>query len=215
MKTRLVQSALLVVLLVIAVVVFFKLTDYSTRPGESGDAPAHLTDVRVAAVSWPATSSRKVQPKEFAASGQPTLLLFYHPKCPCTAATVRVLQRLQTRFTTETSIIAVAYCPENQTEDWVNSATTRTLSKLENTQVLVDYAGKMTQEFGVFVSGHLLLYTSDGHLTFSGGITPYRGHEGDGPASSDLLKRVNQMQSGYQDWTVYGCSIVTTRAPQR
>lgn len=198
MKAQLIHLVAFIALMLIAAIGFINLTDYSTRPGASGVAPESLALADLQAVSWvPALAD----------GDAPVLLFFYHPKCPCTAATVRVLERLLPRTNTAPEITAIAYCPEDESDEWIQSRTTQTLSDLENTRVVIDRGGVLSARFGAMVSGHILLYGSDNRLTFSGGITPYRGHEGDSPGSLDLLHRINSPHRDCKNWAVFGCSI--------
>jgi len=106
-------------------------------------------------------------------------------------------------------ITAIAYCPENEADSWTESRTTTALSNLDGTRIVIDRAGRLSERFGVFVSGHILLYDSNGRLTFSGGITPYRGQEGDSPSSRDLLDRIHSPKGDCGKWPVFGCSIAS------
>ena len=184
-----------------AAIGFISLTDYSSRPGDSGHAPLSLDAFKLSDVSLPG---------ELAPQGRATLFVFYHPKCPCTLATARVLERLHARFATPPQLVPVAYCPADQDDSWVESVTTSALKGLADERLVVDKSGELTRRFGVIVSGHLLLYNSQGDLIFNGGITPYRGHEGDSPASKDLLDRVNSKHTGCGNWPVFGCTITMT-----
>ncbi|WP_220498247.1 TlpA family protein disulfide reductase [Rhodopirellula sp. JC639] len=206
MNSRPVLLMTFVALFAMAAIGFVQLTDYSSRPGKSGQAPLRVTDVRLSDTSLA---------DAFPAPGVPTLLVFYHPKCPCTVATVRVLERLQPRFRPKLRITAVAYCPGDQQDTWIESRTTTALSKLASSQVVVDRGGKLCKRFGVFVSGQVLLYDGEGRLSFSGGITPYRGHEGDSPSSLDLLKRINTSHDDCGSWPVFGCSMLSDSERQR
>ncbi|MDV6032158.1 MAG: RedB [Phycisphaera sp. RhM] len=206
MNSRPILLMTFVALFSMSAIGFIQLTDYSSRPGRAGQAPRQLTSLASFDASWTA---------DVPVGEMPTLLFFYHPKCPCTAATVRVLERLHPRFQPTLRIIAVAYCPPEQDDAWIASRTTTALTSLTGTQTVIDRGGKLSERFGALVSGHLLLYDAGGRLTFSGGITPYRGHEGDSPSSLDLLRRINDQPDGCGQWPVFGCSIVSDREPQR
>ena len=206
MSTRPIQLMAFVTLFAMAAIGFVELTDYSSRPGDSGSIPAHLHDLKPSEASLPTA---------LADNQRQTLLFFYHPKCPCTTASVRVLERLLARCVDQPKLTAVAYCPPEEDESWIETRTTAALSKLEHSDVLVDRNGQWSRQFGVSVSGHLLLYDRKGHLEFSGGITPYRGHEGDSPSSIDLLERLNSDTQDCRTWPVFGCTIVAkTEATQ-
>ena len=55
-------------------------------------------------------------------------------------------------------------------------------------------------------SGHALLFDRDGHLLFSGGITPARGHEGDNFGASAIAARLAGRPAPAET-PVFGCPI--------
>ncbi|WP_166831099.1 RedB [Thalassoroseus pseudoceratinae] len=199
MSTQLLlKSIVLFVLLSTTLVGYVILMDYSSRPGPEAEVLSTITEDELTQFS-----GHK--------QGRPTIVLFYHPKCPCTFATVRSLERLSMRFHNEPQIHAVAYCPENKTDVWIESRTTSSLRSLPGSRVHIDREGRMCQQFGVTTSGHILVYDSDGHLTFSGGTTSSRGHEGDCAASQELVRIVNSETTAIDVCTkspVFGCSIL-------
>lgn len=174
------------------------LTDYSSRPGMSGDIISELSKIEnIAGIELSHSLSA------------PSLLLFFHPHCPCTSSTVRNLQRLSSRFSVRTQILAIAYCPVGQPDSWTESALTQTLRGIADCVVIVDRGGIECERFGVMTSGHLLLYQASGQLAFSGGITPGRGHEGNCAATTDLLSKINSRTVQLVQWPVYGCQIIS------
>ena len=175
------------------------LADYSNRPGLQGTTPE----------TWPselfdADSSLAIG----RAKGQRAVLLFYHPHCPCTKATVRCLERLSTRFSQKPDFVAIAFCPSSENESWIESPITDSLRKGQHTRIVVDWDGQLSRRFGVYTSGHTVVYDESGKLLFSGGFTPGRGHEGDGPAASELLERINGQTKTLTRWPVFGCAII-------
>ena len=180
------------------------LTDYSYRPGTQGDIATTLTSIEEVPELWPDDKATN--------SAQKTLLLFYHPHCPCTKSAIRNLERLCVRFAGHAHIVAFGFCPDDEADSWIASGTTSTLKRLE-ARVIVDRNAEQCSAFGVKTSGHFLLYGGNGDLLFSGGITPGRGHEGSTHAASDLLQQVIGGQSNAtKHWPVYGCPIATSKA---
>lgn len=200
MNSKPIQLLAFVALFAMSAIGFVQLTDYSSRPGHPGLVPNRLSDVALSDTSLSAGLTT---------DGKPQLLLFYHPKCPCTTATVRILERLNPRFLEPIPITAIAYCADDEPDLWIQSRTTKALSSLDNVRIVIDKGGRLSKSFGATVSGHLLLYNPNGQLTFSGGITPYRGHEGDSPSSLDLLERINSPKDNCMHWPVFGCTTVS------
>ena len=143
------------------------------------------------------------------------MILFYHPQCPCTLATARCLERLSAKFLERPPIHANAYCPENESEAWIESKLTQTLKTIQGVQVCVDRNGDHCRRIGAIVSGHILVYDVKGKLIFSGGITPNRGHEGDCRAAMSFLQCVNGVANKRSHWPVFGCPIVSPQEDSR
>ena len=176
------------------------LTDYANRPGSQGDVAEQL-DKEIVHAEW--TLSQEFDDSKC------TLILFYHPHCPCTKAATRCLERLFTRFSDTPNFIAVAYCPSTERDSWIESSITANLrKKFGQTPIVIDPDGKYCERFGAFTSGHAILYDESGSLIFSGGITPGRGHEGHSSAASDLVAKVNGLSEEVIYWPVYGCTII-------
>ena len=76
-------------------------------------------------------------------------------------------------------------------------------------EIRVDQGGAEARRFGVATSGHVCLFSAEGELKFSGGITPSRGHEGDNRGIA-ALKAL--LVGGQADATnrVYGCPLFST-----
>lgn len=163
------------------------LTSYANRPGETGAAPAF--------VSQPATSSpRKCR-----------LLMFVHPHCPCTAASMSELARVMSRCSHVIDATVYFFRPDRETDDWVNGNLWESASAIPGVHAEIDQRGQTASRFGSTTSGDVLLYDVSGHLRFHGGITAARGHEGDSQGKSAVMA-IARGQSGKVDSTpVFGC----------
>jgi len=154
---------------------------------------------------WPANSRIERVP------GRPALLLFAHPGCPCTRASVHELEWLITRFPT-LAVKVIAIDPEgfSRVDDAGIVAAAASLPGVE----VVRAPPAEADRFGVLTSGHALVFAADGRLLFSGGITSSRGHEGDNVG----LERIAAILSGgtpdRRDSPVFGCALTErTRVP--
>ena len=169
------------------------MTNYSFRPGPE----------IIAREDWPNESLIKQD------VSQPTLLLFAHPRCPCTRATLEELARLtarcQGRFTTQVWFTK----PVGVSDDWMQTDLWRTAEKIPGVSVHVDEAGREAVRFGAQTSGHAMLYDPAGHLLFQGGITISRGHAGDNPgrAALEQILADNIVSSGNSHTPVFGCLL--------
>lgn len=80
-------------------------------------------------------------------------------------------------------------------------------SRIPDVVLREDESGALARSFGVETSGHALLYASDGHLVFEGGITSARGHEGDSAGKSAILSAVLGGAPAGASTPVFGCSL--------
>ncbi len=142
---------------------------------------------------WP-PDSRLAPPR-----GRPLLLLFLHPECPCSRATLTELARLVARAGGSVDVVALL-CAEG--ERLVSS-----VEAIPGVRVCADRDGEEARRFGAAASGHCLLYGGGGALLYSGGITGARGHEGDN-AGADAIVAHLAGSGGAARGPVYGCPLV-------
>ena len=161
------------------------LTGYSARPGEPGDPTPR----------WPSES------RIAASSDRPTLVLFLDPLCPCSSATLAELQRCLARRRTPIAVHAVVVGQEPE------GTIRRKLKAIAGVHLVVDDDGDEMRRFGAATSGHVLFYSPDGRLIFSGGITPARGHEGESAGGSALMALGSGLTSMISSAPVYGCPL--------
>jgi hypothetical protein len=164
---------------------------YETQPGRVGNAP------RI----WPADSTltRTVD--------QPTLVIFAHPRCPCTTATIEELNQIMARVNGRVRAYVVFYQPRGAGADWKNTSLQRKAADIPGIEVESDVDGVEAARFGAETSGHTLLYDGNGKLLFSGGITASRGHVGDNAGARAILSLVNERVARQTSTLTFGCSL--------
>ena len=159
------RIALLVGAWVLLVCVGFAwLIRYKTTPGEVDGRPPQ---------SWPAESRVRPQP------GRANLLLFAHPRCACTHATVSELARLMPMVADRVSVTVVVVRPSGVDAEWDDTELVRRIATIPGARVEQDDDGVEAHRFHAVVSGMTVLYDATATLRFAGGITSSRGHEGD------------------------------------
>ncbi len=176
------------------------LWNYEAQPGPAASAP----------VKWPDQSRIST------AANQPTLLVWIHPRCPCTRATIRELERLLVHLPSELVCQVVVTQPPGCEDQFIETDLTHAARTLPGVTVVVDRQQSEAKLFGVAASGQTLLYGANKDLLFSGGITAGRGHEGDnfgatsiknllaqGSLSSLIQPAANQANC----CNVYGCGL--------
>src|SRR6185436_11736667 len=111
-------------------------------------------------------------------AGHSTLLVFLHPKCPCSRATLNELDRLLSRFPNRMTVNLVFRRPKGAPEGWEQSELWFAAAAISGVNRIAD-DGVYSRLLCTAVTGECLLYSADGKLQFHGGITPGRGHQGD------------------------------------
>ena len=165
---------------------------YDHTPGKDGKVPDH----------WPAQS------KIPRASGQPILIMFAHPQCPCTRASIGELAVLMAHCQYQVTAWVVFFRPKGSAEDWLHTDLWRSAEAIPGVKVLPDEEGKEARWFQVATSGHVVLYDGDGKLFFSGGVTSSRGHAGDNAGRSDIMQWLGHKTSAPAETPVFGCSLL-------
>jgi hypothetical protein len=158
--------------------------------------------VGATAERWPSVTQISLDSKH------DTLVLFAHPKCPCTRATVEELNRIMTQCNGQLVAHVFFLQPAGFSDDWVRSGLWSTAAAIPGVTVQADPKGLIGQKFGAETSGYVLLYNPGGQLLFSGGITGSRGHAGDNAGEDAIVAFVNGRNSGVTHTSVFGCSLL-------
>lgn len=137
----------------------------------------------------------------------PTLLVFAHPRCPCTSATIERLNRLLARAGGNVRTTVLFYDDPALGEEWLESGSYKAAVAIPGVSVVADELGAAARLFGARTSGQVLLYESTGQLRFAGGITPARGHPGDSDGAHALLTALRG-NAGLPPTPVYGCALL-------
>ncbi len=180
---------------------FFALTSYELRPGQHADATPGF---------WPSVSTVKPVPNAF------NLLLFAHPKCPCTRATLGELAALMAQCEGKLTAHVLFLLPASATEGWEKTDLWSAAQMIPGARCATDRCGKEAELFGIYTSGQALLYDPVGHLLFVGGITGARGHSGDnaGRATIASLVKGERPVESSGNLPVFGCPIRETDGVQ-
>lgn len=174
----------------IAAGLFLFLT-YSQTPGLMMQAPTQ----------WPVGSSLETDPTRW------TLVMVAHPKCPCTAASVHELRELIAWTDTPLTTHVVFLSGTEDDPNWFSGRTVEIARASSGVQVHFDPKNQEVERFATATSGHVLLYDTSGHLRYSGGITPARGHRGANRGSGMILSLLNDRVSTGNQLPVYGCAM--------
>jgi len=166
---------------------------YSNTPGRTGMTPVH----------WPTDSRIALDAKH------PTLIMFAHPRCPCTLASIGELDQLMAdcegRLTVQVWFVKLDGTPGN----WLDTDLWRQASTIPGVKVYRDDGGVEARRFQAETSGQAVLYEPDGQLLFHGGLTISRGHAGDNPGLAAVETLLNHQSLAQAQTPVFGCPLFT------
>jgi hypothetical protein len=151
--------------------------------------------------TWPSAS--RVQRD----ARRPTLVMFAHPQCACSSASIGELSLLMTHAQGRVSTKVLFYHPTDAADAWTHSDLWYAAAAIPGVEVIADDNGHEAAIFGALVSGQTLLYDADGRLTFSGGITGARGHSGDNLGRSTLVSLLLTGRAATAKTPVFGCFL--------
>jgi hypothetical protein len=173
---------------------------YEGTPGAAGNAPQR----------WP--GSPLVEPRP----GVATLVMFIHPRCSCTRASLAELRAIMERASDRVAAWVLVLRPDDAGDDWSRTQTREAAEGIPNTTVVADADGAEAARFGALTSGQVHLFAADGRLVFAGGITAARGHAGDNSGRRAVLSLLQQAaapggavqeEAAAHDHDVFGCAI--------
>jgi hypothetical protein len=190
-RSRLLDSLLLIAWLAAVGVGMVVVTRYAATPGAAA----------VAGPTWPEGSNLVRD------NGVPTLLLFAHPQCPCTRASVAELSAVIARCPGKASARVVFWGPPRAGSEWFRTDLWNDASALPGVDVVADPGGVEAREFCAATSGQVLLYDGSGQLVFRGGITAGRGHAGDNAGRDSVVAFLLHGTAPAESTPVFGCSI--------
>jgi hypothetical protein len=138
-----------------------------------------------------------------------TLVLFAHPQCPCTRATLEELNRLLAQCRGQVTAHVFFFKPDHAAADWTRTDLWRTASAMPGVMVHEDFNNTLAQKLGAETSGFVVLYDRQGRLLFKGGITGSRGHAGDNAGESTIVSLLAGQTATLKQTPVYGCSLLS------
>jgi hypothetical protein len=171
---------------------FAVILNYQNAGGRIGITPLH----------WPAGAAITLD------HDHDTLLMFAHPQCPCTRASIEELNRLLAQSHGAVAAHVLFFKPAGFPTDWTRAGLWQSASAIPGVMVHDDLNGSQARQFGAETSGYVLLYDTQGQLLFQGGITGGRGHAGDNAGENALLSLLAGKSVNSKQTEVYGCSLL-------
>lgn len=164
-------------------------------------------------IDWPKDSTLSLTPRSN------TLLLFAHPYCPCSQASLKELHRMLANLNErqQPSVSIIFFKPGQDVAYWKRTPLWVLAKRIQKAHILFDIDGKEASRFKVTTSGQIVVYRPNGTLLYNGGITGGRGHEGENSAEDKLLSLLKEplqktpntikiSQKNYQMPT-FGCQL--------
>src|SRR5688572_4815656 len=167
--------------------------NYSSVEGSATEAP----------VVWPESSGLH------RALDRYTLVMFVHPRCPCSVASLTNLSNLLNNRIPRRVASIVVFNTDGVAPDRVEDMLRSIASTLPDT-VVVDDTGHEEALFGVRTSGATMLFDSAGVQLFTGGLTAVRGHAGDSSGQELITDLVLAGTTVHAESPVFGCSLEDT-----
>jgi hypothetical protein len=148
------------------------------------------------------------------APGRTSLLVFLHPQCPCSAATLDAVEGLIAahrdagpRVAERLRVTAVFADVGDGGRDASEGPTWRRAAAIAGLRIVRDADGAIARRFDARTSGQVLCYGTVGTLAFNGGLTAGRGAAGD----SDGARAVAAIAAGrpplVRATDVFGCEL--------
>jgi len=189
---RLLLASLITAWMVVACAGLVVVVSYEMRAGVAASPPAR----------WPRSSQL---PRT---TGRATLVIFLHPHCPCSRASIEELDRLLADVHDFVTVHALFLKPQGASNDWEATDLWQRVASIPNVHLMRDDAGIEASVFDAATSGQVVVYDAEGRLIFSGGITPSRGHSGDNDGRATIRALLTGNRYRVHDRTpVFGCSL--------
>lgn len=135
------------------------------------------------------------------------VVLFAHPLCPCTRATLAELGEALARLPTKPAVSAVFVTAGLSPAAVAKSDTLASARRIPSVHIEIDGSGGLARQFGATISGEVLVFDRQGTRLYRGGLTAGRGHRG-GSAALTLFEQILS-GSAYQavETPVFGCRL--------
>jgi hypothetical protein len=165
--------------------------DYESRPREFGPVPAR----------WPQGSEIRRD------RDRATLVMFAHPNCPCTRASIGELALLMARCQGHVRAHVLFVRPVGIADDWARTDLWRSAAAIPGVTVASDDGGIEARRFHIATSGHTVLYDPQGRLLLTGGITDSRGHSGDNAGRRAIVALLHDGVADRTETPAFGCPL--------
>jgi hypothetical protein len=172
---------------------------HAAKPGRQGPAPR----------SWP--NSSRIVPSPNRAN----LLVFAHPHCPCTRATLGELAAIMIACKDQVQAHLLFVVPGDMDPGWAQGDLWPSAAEIPGVRLAADMQGVEAARFGAETSGQTLLFNDCGSCLFVGGITMARGHAGDNLGRQAIVSWVTSGRCDTTRTPTFGCRLTEEGASAR
>lgn len=137
-----------------------------------------------------------------------TLLMFAHPHCACTRASLSELAAILAECPDLQTARIIFPLPANAPPSWQSGDIAQEAAALLGVSVIWDDQEQLTRLFAARTSGQVLLYDAAGKRLFSGGITALRGHAGWNAGRGAIVALHQQNPSAHGELEIRNCTPV-------
>ena len=136
-----------------------------------------------------------------------TLLIFIHPYCPCSRATLEELSQITARCGDRLEAHVLFVLPPEEQADCQRQELWRAAAAMPGVRLRLDLDGVEASRFGARTSGQGLLFDPEGTRRFAGGITISRGHAGANPGEDAIVSWVCHGRAEVAEAPTFGCAL--------
>jgi hypothetical protein len=156
-------------------------------------------------LKWPAASKLRHT------RNHSTLVLFLHPRCPCSRASLTELEGLFAKLKQEQialpDVNIVATVPEIHSDEWTEAETLRRAAQLPGACVFIDSSGHEAKRFGAVTSGTVIYFDARDRRLYTGGVTIARGLEGQNAGLDAIESLLRGKPALETNIPVFGCRL--------
>jgi hypothetical protein len=167
-----------------------RMWSYESTPGSHSFVPA----------SWPGSPLVTVDGE------RATLVMFVHPLCVCTRASLIELRQALDAMDRLPAVWIVVMNAHGVVPDWEQKIAD-IAHRIPEATIVTDVEGEAADTLGASTSGHVVVYDEAGRLEFSGGVTGARGHVGDNEGRRDLIAALHEGSEHAQEHPIFGCGL--------
>lgn len=160
-------------------------------------------------LEWPMNSAIALE------EDRATILMTVNPHCECSRESLAQLLKSLGESESNAALILLFVTPQRQKEAITTLPLWKEASLLPRARLIQDFDGREAKLFGANTSGHVIAYSPDGKLRFSGGMTAARGHAGDSVGSRALTDFLKNGVASRSSAPTFGCHLHEVITPEK